>query len=353
MFRFKKISKKAGLPPGTMVHVGEKKTEKVEIKVVDYNESKIDEKEISTVDESPHDKDTSTVTWININGLHQVDIIESIGKTFGLHPLVLEDIVNTEQRPKIEEFDDYIFIIMKMLSYDKKNDLIIFEQFSLVLGKNYIISFQEREGNIFNSIHDRIRNRVGRIRQRGPDYLAYALLDTIVDNYFIVLETIDEKIESIEEDLMTKPGAEALQLIHHFKKELTFIKKAIWPSREVISKLVSEELDLFDDRTIVFLRDVRDHVIQLNETIETLRDMATGLLDVYLSSVSNKMNDVMKILTIIATVFIPLTFIAGIYGMNFKYIPELEWKWGYPLILFVMFIIIVVMLIWFKRKRLM
>ncbi|MBL7178248.1 MAG: magnesium/cobalt transporter CorA [Desulfobacteraceae bacterium] len=352
MLRFKKISKKAGLPPGTMVHVGEKKTVKVEIKVVDYNESKVEEKEISTIDEILHYRDTSTVTWININGLHQVDIIESIGKTFGLHPLVLEDIVNTEQRPKIEDFDDYIFIIMKMLSYDNNNDLIIFEQFSLVLGKNYIISFQEREGNIFNSIHERIRNKVGRIRKRGPDYLAYALLDTIVDNYFFALEKVGEKIESIEEGLTTNPSAEALQMIHHFKRELTYLKKTIWPSIEVTSELVSEELDLFDDGTIVFLRDVRDHVIQLTETIETLRDMATGLLDVYLSSVSNRMNDVMKILTIIATIFIPLTFIAGIYGMNFKYIPELEWKWGYPIILFVMLIIIVGMLIWFKRKKL-
>ena len=352
MIRFvKRGSKKTGLPPGTLVHLGDKKTEYVRIRLIDYDEDSFEEKELSTIDECLPYKDKSTVTWINIDGLHEVDIIQKIGKEFGLHPLVLEDVVNTEQRPKIEDLEDYIFIISKMLFYNEEEDQVKIEQFSLVLGKNFVLSFQEKFGDIFNPVRQRLRVKRGRIRKRGADYLMYALIDSIVDNYFSVLEKIGEKVESLEEELMIDPSQKTLQAIHHLKTELIFLRKSVWPLREVISYLERGESNLIQDKTGIFLRDVYDHTIQVIDTIETFRDMVSGMLDVYLSSVSNRMNEVMKVLTIIATIFMPMTFIAGIYGMNFKFMPELEWNWGYPLVLGMMLLLVVIMLLWFRRKR--
>ena len=297
-------------------------------------------------------KNKSTVTWINIDGIHRVDIIESIGKHFGVHSLVLEDILNTGQRPKMDNYGDYLFIVLKMIYCNGKESEIVAEQISLILGSNFVISFQEEtEKDVFNPVRERIRSGCGRIRKMGPDYLAYALMDAIVDNYFAVLESLGEQIELLQEELIADPRPETLQAINHLKREMIFLRKSVWPLREVVSGLERGESPLIKSETGIFLRDLYDHTIQTMDTLETCRDMLSGMLDIYLSSISNRMNAVMKVLTIIATIFIPLTFIVGIYGMNFKYMPELEWRWSYPLVLLVMAAIAVSMLIYFRRKK--
>jgi len=347
----KKRSKKSGLPPGTLVHIGEKKAETSKITLMDYDEAHFQEKEVKTVEECFLFKEKPTMTWVNVDGLHQVEILEKLGECYGLHPLVLEDILNTDQRPKMEDYGEYLYIVLKALNYSDKNNEIETEQISLILGSNFVFSFQEREGDTFDPLRGRIRNGKGRIRKMGADYLAYALLDSIVDNYFIILEKLGEKIEFLEEELVTRPTPETLQTIHHLKRDLIFLRKAVWPLREVINGLERGESSLVKESTQFYLRDVYDHTIQTIDTIETYRDMVSGMLDIYLSSVSNRLNSVMKVLTIIATIFMPLTFIAGIYGMNFKYMPELEWRWGYPLIWLVIVGIGVWMLIYFRKKR--
>ncbi len=347
----KKRSKKAGLPPGTLVHIGEKKAEKLKITVMDYDEEHFQEREIKAIEECFAFKDAPTVTWINIDGLHQIEILEKLGECYRFHPLVLEDILNTDQRPKMEDYGDYLYIVLRMLNYTDKNSEIETEQVSLILGPNFVFSFQEKEGDVFDPIRERIRSGKGRIRKMGADYLAYALIDSIVDNYFTIMEKLGETIEFLEEKLVTQPIPETLQTIHELKRELIFLRKAVWPLREVISGLERGELVLVKETTRVYLRDLYDHTIQVIDTIETFRDMISGMLDIYLSSVSNRLNSVMKVLTIIATIFMPLTFIAGIYGMNFKHMPELEWRWGYPMVWLFVIAISVFMLIYFKKKR--
>jgi len=349
--RTKRRSKKAGLPPGTLIHIGEKKAETVRITVIDYDEQNFQEKQVANIEECFPFKATPTVTWINIDGLHQIDIIEKLGQHFELHPLILEDILNTGQRPKCEDYEKYIFTVLKMLEFNDENQAIQSEQVSLVLGPNLVISFQEIVGDVFEQIRDRIRNSKGRIRKMAADYLAYTLIDAIVDNYFFVLERIGEQIESMEEELIAKPSDKTVRKIHALKRDLIFIRKSVWPLRELINSLEKVESSLISNSTEPYLRDVYDHTIQVIDTVETYRDMVSGMLDIYLSSISNRMNAVMKVLTIIATIFIPLTFVAGIYGMNFKYMPELEWRWGYALVLLVMIAIAVVMLLYFRRKK--
>lgn len=356
MSRVTTTSKKTGLPPGSLIHVGERRTDEVGITIIDYDEKNFNEKQAESVEECFKYRDEPTVTWINIEGLHEVGVIEELGNHFGLHPLLLEDILNTEQRPKIEDFDDHLFIILKMLYYDEKSEEIKFEHISLVLGSNFVISFQETEGDVFDTIRDRIRNGKGRIRRMGSDYLMYALIDAVVDNYFIVMEKIGDVIEDMEEELVEDPSPDTLQDIYNLKREMIFLRKSVWPLREVISRLQRGESDLIQETTYVYLRDVYDHTIQVIDTIETFRDLLSGMLDVYLSSINNRMSEIMKVLTIIATIFIPLTFIAGVYGMNFDpaaspwNMPELEWYWGYPAVLLVMSLITVVMLIYFRRR---
>lgn len=348
---FRKASNKIGLPPGTLVHIGEKKVEKTRITVLDYDEGQFQEKEVETAEECFPFKDTPTVTWINIDGIHEVEVIEKIGRHFNVHPLILEDILHTGQRPKMEDFENYIFVVVKMLYYDDEEHEITSEQVSLILGANFVISFQEREGDVFDPVRERIRKAKGRIRRLKADYLAYALIDTIVDHYFVVLEKIGERVEDMEEELVTNPEPETLQNIHNLKRELIFLRKSVWPLREVISSLERGDSSLIDESTGIYFRDVYDHTISVAETVETFRDMVSGMLDTYLSSVSNKMNEVMKVLTIIATIFIPLTFVAGIYGMNFEFMPELKWHWGYFAALLIMGAVAVVMVIYFRRKR--
>jgi len=333
------------------MYIGKTKTENVKITYIDYNADHFQEKQVETVDKVFHFNNTSTATWINFDGIHQLDTIEKIGKHFKIHPLVLEDIMNTGQRPKMEDFGEYLFIVLKMLHYDQKEDVTKTEQVSLVLSSKYVLSFQEDEGDVFDSIRERIRTDRGSIRKRGVDYLAYSLIDAIVDNYFMVLEKIGEKIEDIEDELVKNPTPMVLQTIHRLKRELIFLRKSVWPLREVISRLERWESPLIHKSIDIYLRDVYDHTIQVIDSLETFRDTLSGMLDIYLSSVSNRMNEVMKVLTVISTIFIPLTLIASIYGMNFRYMPELEWSWGYPMVYMVMLAIGAVMLVYFRRKK--
>jgi len=347
----KKRLKKTGLPPGIPIYVGEKRDEKVIISILDYDETQYQEKEAKEIEECFAFKDTPTVSWINIDGIYQVDVIEKIGKHFGLHSLIQEDIVNTEQRPKLEDFGNYIFIVLKMLYYDEKENEARTEQVSLILGENFVISFQERKGDIFVPIRKRIKNEKGRIRRVGADYLAYALLDTIVDHYFIVLEKLGDKIEGLEEKLVSESRPETLEEIHGLKKQMIFLRKSIWPLREVIHGLERGDSSLIKETLRIYLKDVYDHTVQVIDTVETFRDMLSGIHDTYLSSISNKMNEVMKVLTMIATIFIPLTFIVGIYGMNFKFMPELGWRWSYLIVWAIIVVIVVSMVIYFKKKK--
>jgi magnesium transporter len=347
----KRSAKKPGLAPGTLIHVGERKIEKIRISAIEFDEQKINESEFETIEECLHLQEKDTVTWINIDGLHDVGVMEKIGNHFGLHSLVMEDILHTDQRPKMEDFEDYIFIVTKMLSFDQEKNELMTEQLSLVLGQNYVVTFQEKVGDVFEPVRERLRKGKSRIRGMPPDYLAYALIDAVVDHYFIVLEKIGETVEFLEEELVTNPTPETLQTIHHLRRELIYLRKSVWPLRELISGLERGEASLIQEKTKIFLRDVYDHTIQVIDTVENLRDMVSGMLDVYLSSVSNRMNEVMKVLTIIATIFIPITFIAGIYGMNFEVMPELKWPWGYPLVWCIMIAIGIVMLGYFKKKK--
>ncbi len=347
----KKSANVRGLPPGSIVHIGEKKTEKVKISVMDYTIGKIDEKEIKKVEECFRFKPKPSVTWINVDGLHDVEVIKKLGDCFEIHPLVLEDIVNTDQRPKMEDFEKYIFFVLKMLYIDDKTHEIQSEQVSLILGQNYVISFQERIGDVFNVVRERIRKGKGRIRKTGTDYLAYSLIDAIIDNYFIILERIGEKVETIEQDVVSAPEPEILQQIYNLKREMIYLRKSVWPFREVINGLLREESKLIKKETQAYLRDLYDHTIQVIDTIETFRDMISGMLDIYMTSVSNKMNEVMKVLTIFAAIFIPLTFVAGIYGMNFQNMPELSLPWAYPAVWIVIIGVGVFLLFYFKHKR--
>lgn len=346
-----KRSKKSGLPPGTLVHIGERKTEEVKIAVIDYDEKGFQEMETKTIEECFLFKDKPTVTWINVDGLHNIEIIQKLGDCYGFHPLVLEDVLNTNQRPKMEDYGDYMYIVLKMLHNGKSPETVI-EQISLILGQNFVISFQEGiEGDVFNSIRERIRSGKGRIRSMGADYLAYSLIDAIVDNYFVVLEKMGEQVEDLEDDLVVNPVTRTLQEIHKLKREMIFLRKAVWPLREVISAVEREESQLVKDSTKIYLRDVYDHTIQVIDSIETSRDMLSGMLDIYLSSMSNRMNEIMKFLTIIGTIFIPLTFIVGVYGMNFEFMPELKWKWGYFILWSIMLGIGISMVLYFNKKK--
>lgn len=347
---FHRAQKKGALPPGTVEFVGEKRIESVRISILDYDEAHLNEQESIPLDDCYAARDSRSVSWINVTGLHDTDLLKNLGQHFGLHPLVLEDIVNTNQRPKLEDYDDYIYLVLRMLFYDADTEEVSAEQVSLVLGPNYVLSFHEREGDVFDPVRQRIRGGKGQIRKLGPDYLAYALLDAIVDSYFAILEVIAERIEDLEQRLATNATADLLGEIYEVKREVIFLRKSVWPLREVGSGLERGESKLIQKGTRVFLRDVYDHNVQVLDAIESFRDLVAGLQDLYLSSVSNRMNEVMKVLTIIATIFVPLTFVAGIYGMNFEYMPELAWKWGYPLFWVVIGGIAGVMVSFFRRR---
>ncbi len=348
---FKRASSKVGLSPGSLVHIGERKTETVTITVMDYDQTIFHEQQVAEVEQTFSFKETSRVTWINVNGLHDVSIIEKIGEQFGVHPLIQEDILHTGQRPKMEDADSYVLVILKMLRYDDDADTVRTEQISIILGQHFVISFQEAPGDVFNPLRERIRNGKGRVRRMGADYLAYALIDSIVDHYFILLEKCGERIEALEEELSQNPQPQTLQDIHNLKQEIIFLRKSVWPLREVISGLERAESALISADISPYLRDLYDHTIQVIDSVETYQDILSGMIDLYLSSVSNKMNEVMKVLTIFASIFIPLTFMAGIYGMNFEFMPELKVRWAYPVLWVAMIAVAVGLLGFFKRKK--
>jgi len=343
--------KKAGLPPGTVVYIGRKKPVKTRIRITKFDETYSEEKEAREIDEAFLLRDNKKITWINVDGLQKTNIIEEIGKHFGLHPLVLEDVANTGQRPKMEDYADYIFVVIKMLQYNEEDREVKAEQVSLILGSNWVTSFQENEGDVFDPVRERLKTDKGRIRKMGADYLVYALIDAVVDNYFAVLEKVGEEIEEIEDEIVANPSPVTLQAIHELKRQMILLRKSVWPLREVIGRLERLESKLINESTDIFLRDLYDHTIQVIDAVETFRDMLSGMLDIYVSSVSNRMNEVMKVLTIIATIFLPLTLVAGIYGMNFRFMPELEWDWGYPFALLVMLTVGLVMLFYFRRRN--
>jgi magnesium transporter len=342
--------KHPGASPGTLIHVGEKKAERIRVTMIDYNDQTLEESEVEEVTLLAARRQMPTVTWINVDGLHDINFMGELGQIFDLHPLIVEDILNTQQRPKMESHEGHIFVVLKTLFSVQDSAEIHSEQVSLILGPGYVLSFQEEAGDVFAPVRQRIRSRKGRICGRGPDYLFYALIDAVVDHYFVELEKVQERLEILEDAVFGNPTVSILAEIQRLKIELLSFRKAIWPLRETINGLLRDESDLITEKTEIFLKDVYDHSIQVIDTVEGFRDTVSGLLDVYLSSISNRMNEVMKVLTIIATIFIPLTFVAGIYGMNFEYMPELKLPWAYPLVWLVMLIVASGMIVYFRRK---
>jgi len=349
--RTEHYKKHVGQIPGTPIYTGKKSEKELHIESFDYSKETIEETILQDIKDAAAYKDTDSVTWININGLNYTKEIEQVGRQYGLHPLVLEDIVHTAQRPKIDEYDTYLFVVIKMLYYDK-DEQITLEQVSLVLGKNYVLSFQEAEGDVFNSIRNRIRHNKGRIRGLKSDYLMYALIDAVVDNYFSIIETLGNKIEDLETELFAGDVREDINIeIQQLKREILKVRRAIFPLREIINRIQKGEHPLVNKRTITYYRDVYDHLIQVSENIDIYREMVWSLMDMYMTTISNRMNEVMKVLTIIATIFIPLTFIAGIYGMNFEYMPELKYRYGYVILWAIMIALFVGLVLYFKRKK--
>ena len=353
--RFTKLGKrqsKAGLAPGTLVHVGEKKAERIVIRLWAYNSEELIEKELQTLDECLAFKDKPGMNlWINVDGLDQIEVIEKLGSYFKIHPLTLEDVLNTGQRPKMEDYDSYIYTVLKMMLLDTEMEDILIDQVSIIIGPGYILSFQEREGDVFDPLRERLKNPNSRLRKAGVDYLAYGLIDAVIDNYFLILEHFGEKIEYLEDELVRDPNPSTLKTVQKYKRDMILLRKSVWPLRELISGLQKVESELIKETTQIYLRDLYDHTIQVIDSIEAFRDILSSMVDVYLSSISNRMNDIMKVLTIIATIFIPLTFVAGVYGMNFDYMPELRWRWGYPVVMMSMALIGIIMFLYFKKRR--
>ena len=343
---------KAGLPPGTVLYTGEKAPQPARITLMDYDVGVFKEQNLSTIEQAFEYKTTLTTTWINVDGLSDVSVVEKVGAQFDLHPLVLEDIVVPSQRPKLEDYEDCLFVVARMFRYDHTTNEIINEQVSMILRQNFLITFQETVGDVFDQIRDRLRTNKGRIRKTGADYLVYSLIDAIVDHYFAILDNYGEKIEALEEELLNEPTQHTLAKIHEFKREMTLLRKCIWPMRELANAMMRCENELITETTKVYLRDVYDHTIQIIDTIESLRDIVASLLEIYLSSINTRLNAVMKVLAIIATIFMPLGFLASVYGMNFKHMPELQSYWMYPVGFWILIVIVVVgMIIVFKRQK--
>jgi magnesium transporter len=344
------LGRKSGLPPGTLVHIGERKVDEPRITILEYDEthySLVEVKKLGEFTPSPE-----RVTWINVDGLHESSTVEDLGRCFGLHPLVLEDVMNTGQRPKLEEYDECLFVVLKMLDVDKKTEDIMVEQISIVIGKNFVITFGEREGDVFDGVRDRLKRSLGKSRKAKADYLAYRLMDSVIDHYFVVLDRMSDFLEDVEEQIAEDPTRVDSRELHTLKRETLFLRKQIHPARELLGTLARmEDSDVIQPSTMVYLRDVYDHALQVSETLESQREILASMLDVYHSALSNRMNEVMKVLSIVSTIFIPLSFVAGVYGMNFEHMPELKEPIGYPVVLCCMAVAATGMLIWLRRKR--
>jgi len=345
------MSSKAGLPPGTLMHVGDKLTNDVKITVMNFSETVFEQVEVKTGKEAIKLNRPDCVSWINVDGLHDIKLIEELGELFGLHHLLMEDVLNTTQRPKEEDFDEYIFLTLKMLGLSPNGRDIISEQVSFVLGDGWVLSFQEQEGDIFEPMRGRLKERVGITRKHGADFLLYRLVDTVVDHYFIIIEYLSEVIEQLEADVLEESDREALREIQRLKGMIRDLGRSIRPLREAVSGLQRDGNVHVTTFTRRYLRDVYEHIIQVGESLDIHRDTLSSVMELYLSGESNQTNQVMQVLTIIATIFIPLTFIAGIYGMNFDNMPELHWKYSYVTVWAVMILIIVGMIYYFRRKK--
>lgn len=346
----RRVVKRPGVPPGTLVHTGERKVERVRVRAFAYHGDALSEAEHEDIGACLPAKDAEGVTWINVDGLHDVDLVRRAGEHFGWHPLLLEDIVGTGQRAKVEEYPGYLFVVLPMLSWDEETRQVVHEQLSLVLGQGYVVTFQERWGDIFDPIRERLRHAKGRIRSRGADYLAYTLMDAVVDHCFHVLERIGDVTERVEEAVLANGGRDTMIRLHSLKRELLVVRKAVWPMRDVLAQVVRDEEDMFTPETEVFLRDVHDHAVHVVENVEALRDVVSGAVDLHVSMLSARTNEVMKVLTMMASIFIPLTFFAGIYGMNFDHMPELRLRWAYPVLLVLMALMATGMVVYFRRK---
>ncbi|PLY02235.1 MAG: magnesium and cobalt transport protein CorA [Desulfuromonas sp.] len=347
----KQPSKQVGLPPGSLVHVGEIRVEQPVLSLIQYDENNFSRQDDVTLEQCLNINTETGVNWINLCGIHDIELLRTLGERFDIHPLALEDVLNTTHRPKTEVYDHYLLVILKMISFSHAEQRIDIEQMSFVVGQNLLLSFQERQGDVFDAVRDRLQRANGRIRSRGADYLLYTLLDSIVDHYFHVLEHLDERLANFEQELISESAVDSMNQIHYFSKELLQLRKAVWPLRDLVVQMQNDDSGLIRESTDLFLRDLYDHAIQAIDSVDALRDTASSLLNLHMSISGNRMNEVMKVLTIMASIFIPLTFIAGIYGMNFEHMPELATQWGYPLVLLLMLGCVIGMVIFFKRKR--
>lgn len=346
----KRRSTKIGLPPGSLVHLGDRKLDHARVTLVDYGPDGLEEKQFETLAESRTYAPTQAIQWLNVYGLHEPEVLAEIGRRFDLHPLVLEDILNTDQRPKLDEYGDYLFVVTRFFDYDAKSMNVSSEQVSIVIGRNFVLTFQEKPTGNFNPVRDRLRQGRGPIRQSGADYLAYALLDTVVDRYFTVLENLGERVEELEEELMKKPSTRVLGTLHHLRREATTLRRAVWPLREVINGL-SRSNAFFSAGVQPYLRDIYDHTVHVIESLETIRDLIAGLLEIYLSTVSNRVNREVRVLTVIALIFMPSSLMAGIFGMNFKWMPLLENPDGFFLIIGLMLGVAATLALLFWRRK--
>lgn len=348
---FRKKTKKVGLPPGTLIYDGRAPLEKIKLSITEYNEETFYEKDNASIEECLEHIPTPTMTWIQVYGVYDSDTVAAIGKHFNLHALALEDILSTGQRSKIEEYDNHLFIVARHLTFDEKTQEPKDDQVSLVVGPNYLISFLESSNGILTPIKERLKLSNSRIRKLGSDYLAYAVLDVIVDQYFNVLERVDDKLEKLEDDIAKTPSSGTIRQIQEAKRDMILLRKSVWPLREVVNHFQRIESPIVSATTRLYLRDVYDHLIQVIDMIEGFRDVVGGMLDIYLSNINLRTNDIMKVLTIVSTIFVPLTFITSIYGMNFEHMPELHHPWGYPLVWVAMICVAGVMLLYFRNKK--
>lgn len=347
------IDKKAFTSPGTLVYVGKEVAESTIIKLVEFNQELYNEKVVKTLNDCRPPVKENQVAWLDVDGIHEVNVIEAIGKHYSLHPLLLEDILNTSQKPKLEHFGEkHLFVILKMLQFNSELNQVESEHVALVLGENFLISFQEiHQTDVFLPIFERLKASIGKTRRGKADYLFYSCCDLVVDNYFVVLEKLGEKLEELEIKIVDKPEASDQNLLYHFKRELMLVRKAVLPLRDMLGTLIREDSPLVQSTTNVYLRDVYDHILQILDTAETYREMIENIQNIYLTSLSNKMNSVMKTLTVFTAIFMPLTFIAGIYGMNFDNMPELHHPNGYFYTLGIMVLITAALWVYFKWKK--
>lgn len=347
----KRRAGKAGLPPGSLVYVGDRKSHGTRVSVIDFDGQSVAEQELADVGECLRFKDSKTVTWINVDEIGDPGLVEQFGHALDFHPLMQEDILNTDQRAKVEDHGDYIYVVLKMLDWDDVRQEIVSEQLSLVLGQHYVVTLQERAGDFFDPLRKRIRDGVGRIRRQGADFLAYSLLDAVIDQYFLVLDRLGDRIEAIDSVIMSRQTGDTLRQIHQLKRDMLFVRKSVWPVKEVVASLRHLDSPLITRQTAPYLRDIQDHIVQVVEGVDTYQNLLSDILATHLSTIGNRTNTVMKVLAVFSAVFMPLTFITGVFGMNFRNMPPLEWEWGFVGTLAAMLLIGCVLALFFVRKR--